>query len=182
MLAIDVTFPPESIFIIEVAPYLTSKRPPDSTIEKFAATKLVAFVAFVAFVAVTAKVAFEASPVKLAVIVLAVKLPLASLAIIVEAPLAEAAVVLALAIVPVDMAVPFKAVMFAPENVAELDPVPPEAIGNAVPKVNEVRWVIASTTFVPLLYTYMVLPAGTAIPVPLLFLTVMVSAHPLLTM
>jgi hypothetical protein len=64
-----------------------------------------------------------------AVIVAPVKLPLASRATIVEAPLVEAAVVLALATVPVDIAVPFKAVMFAPEKVAELEPVPPLATG-----------------------------------------------------
>jgi hypothetical protein len=65
----------------------------------------------------------------LAVITLAEKLPEASRATIVEAPLASEAVVLALAIVPLDIAEAFKLVMFAPENVAELEPVPPLATG-----------------------------------------------------
>jgi hypothetical protein len=84
--------------------------------------------------------------------------------------------------VPLEILEAFNDVMFAPEKVAVLDPVPPEATGSAVARVREVRCVIASRTLVPLLYTYIVLPAGTAIPVPLLFLTVIVSAHPLLTM
>jgi hypothetical protein len=54
-------------------------------------------------VAVVAVVALDAVPVKLAVIVLALKSPLASRSTIVEAPLAVAAVVLALAIVPLEM-------------------------------------------------------------------------------
>jgi len=64
-----------------------------------------------------------------AVITAAVKLPEASRATIVEAPLAEAAVVQALSRVPLDTAVAFKLVMFAPENVAEFEPVPPLATG-----------------------------------------------------
>jgi len=60
----------------------------------------VAFVAFVALVALTAFVALVAVPVKLAVIVLALKLPPESLRTTVDAPLAEAAVVRALSIVP----------------------------------------------------------------------------------
>ena len=50
------------------------------------------------------------------------------------------------------------------------------------PRVKEVMCVVTSTTFVPLLYTHMVLPAGTATPVPVVFLTVTVSARPLLMM
>jgi hypothetical protein len=114
MLAIEVTFPPESIFIIEVAPYLINRLPPDSTIEKLVVIKLEALVAV---------------PVTFAVTVFAVKLPEASRATIVEAPLDELAVVLALASVPVDMLDAFNDVMFAPENVAELEPVPPLATG-----------------------------------------------------
>jgi hypothetical protein len=52
-----------------------------------------------------------------AVIVAAVKFPLASRATIVEAPLAEAAVVRALAIVPVDILEALSAVIEAPEPV-----------------------------------------------------------------
>ena len=61
-----------------------------------------AVVAFVPpFATATVPVTFVAFPLKLAVMVLATKLPPASLATIVDAPLAEAAVVLALATVPV---------------------------------------------------------------------------------
>jgi hypothetical protein len=75
-------------------------------------------------------VSADPSPVTVvSIAVLAVKLPEASRAIIVEAPLAEAAVVLALSIVPLDIAVAFKLVMFAPEKAAVLDPVPPLATG-----------------------------------------------------
>jgi hypothetical protein len=84
--------------------------------------------------------------------------------------------------VPLVIADALSEVMFAPEKVAVVEPVPPEATGSAVARVREVRCVIASRTLVPLLYTYIVLPAGTAIPVPLLFLTVMVSAQVLLIM
>jgi hypothetical protein len=74
---------------------------------------------------------------------------------------------------------------FCPRAVAtpvpkEVIPVPPEATGSADPSVSEVRCVTASTTLVPLLNTHMVLPAGTAMPVPVVFLTVTVSARPLL--
>jgi hypothetical protein len=63
------------------------------------------------------------------VAVLAVKLPEPSRATIVEAPFELDADVRALSKVPLDTAVAFKLVMFAPENVAELDPVPPLATG-----------------------------------------------------
>jgi hypothetical protein len=59
-------------------------------------------------------------------------------------------------------------------------PVPPLATGRAEASVSEVRWVTASTTFVALLNTTMDLPAGTAMPVPVVFFTVMVSAQVLL--
>ena len=59
-------------------------------------------------------------------------------------------------------------------------PVPPEVTGRAEPSVREVRCVTASTTLVALLNTTMVLPAGTAMPVPVVFFTVIVSAQPLL--
>jgi hypothetical protein len=153
-------------------------------------------------------VAFAAVPVKLPVtfdvIVLAMKLPEASLATIVEAPLAEAAVVFAFGRTPVTPVVNGKPVQLVkvpevgvpstgvakvgdvdnttlPEPVDVVTPVPPEITGSAEAKVKEVKCVTASTTFVPLLYTYMVLPAGTAIPVPVVFLTVTASAQPLLT-
>jgi predicted dinucleotide-binding enzyme len=74
----------------------------------------VAFVAFVAFVALTAFVALVAVPVKLAVIVLATKLPPESRATIVDAPLAEAAVVRALSIVPLVIFDAFMAVRATP--------------------------------------------------------------------
>jgi hypothetical protein len=76
--------------------------------------------------------------------------------------------------VPEETASALSDVMFAPLNVAVVDPVPPEATGSAVASVREVKCVMASVTIVPLLYTYIVLPAGTAIPVPVEFLTVTV--------
>ena len=78
-------------------------------------------------------------------------------------------------------AVPLEVSMF-PEVPGEVNPVPPDAAGRAVPRVKDAAWFIASTTFVPLLNTHMVLPAGTAMPVPVVFLTVTVSARPLLMM
>ena len=59
---------------------------------------------------------------------------------------------------------------------------PPDVIGRAAPSVSDVACVVTSNTFVPLLNTTMVLPAGTATPVPVEFLIVIVSAHPLDTM
>jgi hypothetical protein len=85
-----------------------------------------------------------------AVIVAPVKLPEASLATIVEAPLELEAVVLALFKVPEDMEEAFSDVMFAPEKVAEFDPVPPAVTG----KVAE----LGTSTVVPLTIT--ALPAG----------------------
>jgi hypothetical protein len=67
-----------------------------------------------------------------------------------------------------------------PVNVAA--PVPPEATGRGVERVSEETWFVTSTKFVPLLNTHMDLPAGTATPVPVVFLTVTVSARPLLMM
>jgi hypothetical protein len=66
------------------------------------------------------------------------------------------------------------------QYVVEVEPVPPEAIGRAEPRVSEDKCVVASTTLVALLKTNMVLPAGTAIPVPDVFLTVIASAQVLL--
>jgi hypothetical protein len=91
-----------------------------------------AVVAFVALPAVTAKVAFEAKPVKLAVIVLAAKLPLESLATMVEAPFEEAAVVFAFGNTP-------KTTEPEAKLTPEAEPVPPEAIGRAEPKVKDVK-------------------------------------------
>jgi hypothetical protein len=70
----------------------------------------------------------------LAVITLAEKSPLASRKTIVEAPLEDEAVVRALAIVPLEMLEALIDVMFSPENVAVLDPVPPLAIGTTSKK------------------------------------------------
>jgi hypothetical protein len=84
--------------------------------------------------------------------------------------------------VPLVIADALSEVMFAPEKVAVLDPVPPEATGSGVAKVKDLRWVIASPQSVPLLYTYIVFPAGTATPVWPVTLIVTVSAQPLLTM
>ena len=63
---------------------------------------------------------------------------------------------------------------------AVLDPVPPERIGRAVASVSDVRCVATSLTFVPSLNTHMVLPVGTAMPVPVTFLTVIVPSVALL--
>jgi hypothetical protein len=41
--------------------------------------------------------------------------------------------------VPLEILEAFNDVMFAPEKVAVLDPVPPEATGSAVARVNEVK-------------------------------------------
>jgi hypothetical protein len=83
--------------------------------------------------------------------------------------------------VPLEIEDAFNDVMFAPEKVAVVEPVPPEATGSAVARVREVRCVMASVQSVALLYTYIVLPAGTATPVwPVTFI-VTVSAQPLLT-
>jgi hypothetical protein len=54
-------------------------------------------------------------------------------------------------------------------------PVPPEVTGRAEPSVREVRCWMPSTTLVPSLYTTMDLLCGTAMPVPVVFFTVMVS-------
>ena len=59
-------------------------------------------------------------------------------------------------------------------------PVPPEVTGSDEASVSEVRCVMPSTTWVALLNTTMDLPAGTAMPVPVAFFTVMVSAQVLL--
>jgi hypothetical protein len=64
---------------------------------------------------------------------------------------------------------------------AVLAPVPPEATGREEASVSDVRWVVTSRTLVPLLNTQTVLPVGTAIPVPVAFLTVIVPSVPLLT-
>jgi hypothetical protein len=99
-----------------------------------------------AFASVPAEILFalipvtaDPSPLKVAVIVPAANSPLAPRATIVLAPLAEEAVVLALAKVPLEMFDAFRLVMFAPLNVAVVDPVPPEATGSAVASVREVR-------------------------------------------
>jgi hypothetical protein len=63
----------------------------------------------------------------------------------------------------------------------ELDPVPPEVIGSGVARVKELKYVIASTTPVPVLNTYVVLLAGTETFAPDVFLTSTASPHPLLT-
>ena len=65
-------------------------------------------------------------------------------------------------------------------NVVEVVPVPPEAIGSAEPRVKEVKYEAASTTFVPLLKTSVALPAGTEMPVPEVFLTVLAPVPVLL--
>ena len=65
-------------------------------------------------------------------------------------------------------------------NVVEVVPVPPEAIGSAEPSVKEVKYEAASTTFVPLLYTSVALPAGTDMPVPEVFLIVLAPVPVLL--
>jgi hypothetical protein len=93
---------------------------------------------------------------------------------------------LAIGSVPVTLVVRFV-------NVVEEVPVPPCAIERGVAKPdNEVmselapdeavpgKKFAASTTLVPLLNTNVDLPAGTAIPVPDVFLTVTASANPLL--
>jgi len=116
-----------------------------------------------------------------AVIAPAENSPDAPLETIVLAPLELDAVVLALAKVPLEIFEAFRLVMFSPLKAAVVDPVPPDAMGSADPRVREVKWVMASTTSVPLLNTYIVLPDGTAIPDPVEFLTVTVSATPLLT-
>jgi hypothetical protein len=59
-------------------------------------------------------------------------------------------------------------------------PVPPEVIGSAEPNVREVKYEASSTTFVPLLKTSVALPAGTEIPVPEVFLTVLAPVPVLL--
>jgi hypothetical protein len=64
-----------------------------------------------------------------AVIVAPVKLPEESRATIVDAPFELDAVVLALSIVPLEILEAFKFVMFAPENAAVAEPVPPLATG-----------------------------------------------------
>jgi hypothetical protein len=71
--------------------------------------------------------------------VLAEKFPLPSRATIVDAPLALAAVVRSFEIVPLEIADALRLVMFAPENVAVLDPVPPDATGKGEANVNEVK-------------------------------------------
>ena len=65
-------------------------------------------------------------------------------------------------------------------KVVDVEPVPPEAIGSAEPKVKEVKYEAASTTFVPLLKTSVALPAGTDMPVPEVFLTVLAPVPVLL--
>jgi hypothetical protein len=94
--------------------------------------RFVILVALVALVHVTAKVALDAKPVKFAVTVFAVKLPVASLATIVEAPLDAAAVVLTLGNTPTTLDCRL-------QNVVKFVPVPPEVIGKTVPKVSEVK-------------------------------------------
>lgn len=69
-----------------------------------------------------------------------------------------------------------------PDPVEVVTPVPPEVTGSAAASVKSVKCVVAGNTFVPLLNTTIVLPAGTATPVPVEFLIVIVSAHPLDTM
>jgi hypothetical protein len=66
--------------------------------------------------------------------------------------------------------------------VPETEVTVPDAVLIATPPTvaPEGKLSIASTTFVPLLNTNMVLPAGTAIPVPVVFLTVTASARVLL--
>jgi hypothetical protein len=94
----------------------------------------------------------------------------------------------ALVAVPVRLAVTVLAAKLPEASLATIVEAPFDALAvveelaSGVVNVSELRCVTASTTFVPLLYTYMVLPAGTAMPVPVVFLTVMASAHPLLTM
>jgi hypothetical protein len=151
-------------------------------------------------------------PVKLAVIVPALKFPDPSLAttvlavfafvaldvivglpdtplpLVTERPVPETATDLATVVFAVVRAInPLPPGSFMVSNAtrapeAVVAPVPPDAIGRAVPRVKEAAWFIASTTFVPLLNTHMLLPAGTAMPVPVVFLTVTVSARPLLMM
>jgi hypothetical protein len=65
-------------------------------------------------------------------------------------------------------------------KVVDVDPVPPEVIGSADPRVKEVKYEAASTTFVPLLKTNVALPAGTDMPVPEVFLTVLAPVPVLL--
>jgi hypothetical protein len=65
-------------------------------------------------------------------------------------------------------------------NVVEVVPVPPEAMGKADPRVKEVKYEAASTTFVPLLKTSVALPAGTEMPVPEVFFTVLAPVPVLL--
>ena len=69
-----------------------------------------------------------------------------------------------------------------PDPVEVVTPVPPEVTGSAAASVKSVKCVVAGNMFVPLLNTTIVLPAGTATPVPVEFLIVIVSAHPLDTM
>jgi hypothetical protein len=87
--------------------------------------------------AVSNTVAFAAVPVRSAVTVLAEKFPLPSRATMVDAPFESLAVVRAFAMVPLEIADALRFVMFAPENVAVLDPVPPDATGKGEASVNE---------------------------------------------
>lgn len=65
---------------------------------------------------------------------------------------------------------------------AKFDPVPPCKTGSGVPSVRVVRWFTASTTLTPSLYTHMVLPAGTVMPVPAAVLMTILSAQSFCTM
>ena len=76
-----------------------------------------------------------------------------------------------------ELGVPRKVATPLPKDVI---PVPPEATGSADPRVKEVKYEAASTTFVPLLKTNVALPAGTEIPVPEVFFTVLAPVPVLL--
>jgi hypothetical protein len=188
-----------------IAPALNSPDAPRNTIvlAPLAVAAVVRAFATVPVVTFEPFIALIAEP--FAVMIFAVKFPDASRATMVLAPLASEAVVLALAMVPLEIFdaliavkpppapltvvnVPTFAVNDPLASLATIVEAPFDALAvveelaSGVVRVSELRCVTASTTFVPLLYTYMVLPAGTAMPVPVVFLTVMASAHPLLTM
>ena len=69
-----------------------------------------------------------------------------------------------------------------PVPVEVVTPVPPEATGRAVPSVREFSQLSCVPTSVPLLYTTVRVPAGTATPVRPETFTVTVKLEPLMTM
>jgi hypothetical protein len=69
---------------------------------------------------------------------------------------------------------------FAPEPVLVVTPVPPEATGRAAPKTKDPSQLTCAPTSVPLLYTTVRVPAGTATPVWPETFTVTVKLEPLM--